>query len=101
MTDPLNLPGIPGSEPEPVRRPTQLWIQLAASLVFAGAIALAGLGFVVESVSGHEHSGTRVGQAISAAIALALLYLCTRWAIRCEHRPPGCARHFLNPRRTA
>lgn len=84
--DPLNLPGIPGSEPEPVRRPARMWIELILALGFAGAVALAGLGFVIESVSGHEHSGARVGQAIGAAIALALLYVGTRWAIRCEHR---------------
>jgi hypothetical protein len=84
--DPLNLPGIPGSEPEPVRRPARMWIELVFALVFAAAVALGGLGFVVESVSGHEHSGTRVGQAIGAAVAVALLYVSTRWAIRCEHR---------------
>jgi Protein of unknown function (DUF3592) len=84
--EPLNLPGIPGSEPEPVRRPAQMWIELIFAVVFAVAVALAGLGFVVLSVSGHEHTGTRVGQAISAAIAIALLYVCTRLAIRSEHR---------------
>jgi hypothetical protein len=50
-------------------------------------LALLSLGFVATAVGAHLRPGaTRLGQSIGAVISLGLLVICTRWAIRVEHR---------------
>jgi len=86
-TDPLNIPGIPGSEPEPPHRNARLWVELLVAVVLAVAFGLLGIGFVINAAGAqHHHGASRGGQAVLAVVSLALMILCSRWALSVEHR---------------
>jgi hypothetical protein len=86
--DPLNIPGIPGSEPPapaPEGPPTWLWLELAAAVLLTGFVGFASLGFVLNAAG--ANSGTsRGGQLVGAFICIGLTVLCARWAVHVEHR---------------
>jgi hypothetical protein len=87
--------GMPGSGPDPGaprdpadrRRTRGLWIELVVAVSLVVTLGLLAIGFIGTAADAHAHAGTtRVGQAIGAVICLGLLVLCTRWAVRTEHR---------------
>ena len=82
-----NLPGIPGSEPEPPRSRTRLWVELVAASALVVLLGLLVIGYVTNAVGAHRHGGASpLGQAVLAVVCFGLLVLSSRWAIRIEHR---------------
>ncbi len=84
-TDPLDIPGNPGSRERPPRASVRLWLELVVAVALTVLLALLGIGFLDNALAAHHH-GSRAGQAVGAAICLGLVVACTRWAIHIEHR---------------
>jgi hypothetical protein len=82
--DPLNIPGIPGSEEARPQREIGLWIELAGAIALGVFFTLLTIGLV--NVATSPNPGNRLSDVIGASVCVGVVVLCAEWAIHTEHR---------------
>jgi hypothetical protein len=65
----------------------RLYLSLALAALATVVCGLLAIGFVINAAgAGHDHGASRVGQAVGAAICVALAIAAARWAVHVERR---------------